>query len=80
MMGCAASSRRRISRRVARDAAFSVPVQTVSEVIDLGDFYTIIYVDARDDGDVAPLSDPKVEEEVRRRVRKTSGRKAWSAG
>jgi peptidyl-prolyl cis-trans isomerase SurA len=50
------------------DAAFSVPVQTVSSVIDLGDFYTIIYVDARDDGEVSPLSDPKVEEEVRRRV------------
>lgn len=50
------------------EAAFSVPVQTVSDVIDLGDFYTIIYVDARDDGEVAPLSDPKVEEEVRRRV------------
>ncbi|MBU6301378.1 MAG: SurA N-terminal domain-containing protein [Verrucomicrobia bacterium] len=50
------------------DAAFSVPVQTVSNVIDLGDFYTVIFVDARDDGEVAPLSDPKIEEEVRRRV------------
>jgi len=50
------------------DAAFAVPVQTVSDVIDLGDFYTIIYVDARDDGEVMSLSDPKVEEEVRRRV------------
>jgi peptidyl-prolyl cis-trans isomerase SurA len=50
------------------EAAFAVPVQSVSDVIDLGDFYTIIYVDARDDGEVAPLTDPKVEEEVRRRV------------
>lgn len=50
------------------EAAFSVPAQTVSDVIDLGDFYTIIFVDARDEGEVAPLSDPKIEEEVRRRV------------
>jgi parvulin-like peptidyl-prolyl isomerase len=50
------------------EAAFHVPVQTVSDVIDLGDFYTILFVDAREDGEVASLSDPKVEEKVRRRI------------
>ncbi len=48
------------------EAAFTIPVQTVSEVLDLGDNYTIIYVDARDLGEVAPLEE--VAEEVRRRV------------
>lgn len=46
--------------------AFSIPVQQVSDVIDLGNFYTLIYVDAREGGAVAPLSE--VEEEVHRRV------------
>ncbi len=48
------------------DVAFSIPVQTVSDVIDLGSFYTLVYVDARELGEVAPLSE--VEEEVHRRV------------
>ncbi|MEM7014128.1 MAG: peptidylprolyl isomerase, partial [Verrucomicrobiota bacterium] len=48
------------------DVAFSVPVQTVSQIIDLGDFYTLVYVDAREGGAVAPLSE--VEDEVHRRV------------
>lgn len=48
------------------DVAFNIPVQTVSQVIDLGDFFTLVYVDAREGGNVAPLSE--VEEEVHRRV------------
>lgn len=48
------------------DVAFRIPVQTVSEVIDLGQFYTLVYVDARENGAVAPLAE--VEEEVHRRV------------
>ena len=48
------------------DAAFSIPPQTVSELIDLGDFYTLVYVDARELGKVSPLEE--VEDEVHRRV------------
>ena len=48
------------------DVAFNIPVQTVSSVIDLGDFYTLVYVDARESGAVAPLTE--VEDEVHRRV------------
>lgn len=48
------------------DAAFRIPVGTVSQPIDLGNFYTILLVEARDAGRVAPLND--VREEVRRRV------------
>lgn len=46
--------------------AFSMPVQQVSDVIDLGNFYTLIYIDARESGAVAPLAE--VEDEVHRRV------------
>ena len=48
------------------DVAFSIPVQEVSNIIDLEQYYTLIYVDARESGAVAPLSE--VEEEVHRRV------------
>jgi len=48
------------------EVAFSIKPQTVSDAIDLGDFYTIVYVDARENGKVSPLSE--VREEVRRRV------------
>jgi parvulin-like peptidyl-prolyl isomerase len=48
------------------EVAFSIRVGSVSDVIDLGDFYTLILVEARDNGKLAPLKE--VEEEVRRRV------------
>jgi len=50
------------------EAAFNAPVQTVSDVIDLGDFYTILYVEARDNGEATQLSNPNVANEVRRRI------------
>lgn len=48
------------------DAAFSIEPKTVSEIIDLGEFFTLIYVDARELGQVTPLEE--VEDEVRRYV------------
>lgn len=48
------------------EAAFRVPVGSVSRPIDLGNFYTLLLVEARDQGRVAPLNE--VREEVRRRV------------
>jgi len=50
------------------EATFNLPVQTVSDVIDLGDCYTILYVDSRDDGEISPLSNPNVAKEVRRSI------------
>lgn len=46
--------------------AFTIQPRRVSDPIDLGDFYTLVYVDARELGKVAPLKE--VEEEVERRV------------
>ncbi len=48
------------------DVAFTIRPQTVSDIIDLGSFYTLVYVDARELGKIAPLEE--VEEEVERRV------------
>ncbi|MFT5465119.1 MAG: peptidyl-prolyl cis-trans isomerase SurA [Verrucomicrobiales bacterium] len=48
------------------EAAFSIPIETVSKIIDLGTHYALVYVDARQDGAIAPLSE--VEDEVHRRV------------
>jgi len=51
---------------VLANAAFSIEPRTVSNIIDLGDFYTLIYVDARELGKVTPLEE--VEDEVHRYV------------
>lgn len=48
------------------EAAFRIPIGSISEPIDLGNFLTILLVEARDNGKVSPLGD--VREEVRRRV------------
>ncbi len=46
--------------------AFSIDLNTVSDPVDLGDFYVLVYVDAREIGKVTPLEE--VQDEVRRYV------------
>ncbi|MEM1294185.1 MAG: SurA N-terminal domain-containing protein [Verrucomicrobiota bacterium] len=48
------------------EVAFTIAPQTVSDVIDLGSFYTLVYVEARELGKITPLAE--VEDEVHRRV------------
>lgn len=62
------------------EVAFTNPVQTVSDIIDLGSFYTLVYVEARELGKITPLDE--VEDEVHRRVlqnKRQSKVEAWLA-
>tara|TARA_R110002096_G_scaffold215310_12_gene403163 strand:- start:14066 stop:15049 length:984 start_codon:yes stop_codon:yes gene_type:complete len=62
------------------EAAFTIAPQSVSEIIDLGSFYTLVYVEARELGKITPLDE--VEDEVHRRVlqnKRQSKVDAWLA-